>query len=293
MGGTKVALRAESDGTQVEQTSFRWPSPPDRAADREALRAHVAEVRARWGARHSGPFDAVGVAVPAALDDSGRVVAWPGRPAWVGLDLGGLLRELFPDAAVRWGDDGDLAAVAEADGAGHRNLVYLGVGTGVGGGIVVAGRPVPGPGRGSAELGHVIVDRSGPRCDCGRDGCVQAAASGPATLRRAALLYGGPVRYEELRDALAAGRSWAVSAVEEGCAVLAAAAVGVAELVRPDAVVIGGGFADGLPGFVPRVAAHVRRLARAGAPAPPVERARLGGLSSLQGAVLLAKGEIG
>nr|WP_243725779.1 ROK family protein [Actinomadura rubrisoli] len=285
IGGTKVALRAESDGEPAVRTSFRWPSPPDPAADRAALRSHVAGLRARW----PRPIDAVGVAAPATLDGSGRVVAWPGRPAWAGLDLRGLLRELFPEAAVRWGDDGDLAAVAEAERAGHRDLVYLGVGTGVGGGIVVAGRPVPGPGRGSAELGHMIVDRSGPRCDCGRDGCVQAAASGPAILRGAARLLGGPVRYEELRDALAAGTSWAVAAVEEGCAALAAAAVGAAELVRPDAVVIGGGFADGLPGFVPRVAAHARRLARAGAPAPPLERARLGGLSSLHGAVLLAR----
>ncbi|WP_314220800.1 ROK family protein [Streptomyces zaehneri] len=290
MGGTKVALRAEhTDGT-VREAGFRWPRAPDApvpaAADLDLLARHIRELCAVAPDELAG----VGVAMPATLDAAGVVTAWPNRPGWSGLDLGGALRELFGTEEVACADDGDLAALAEAHAAGRPDLLYLGVGTGVGGGIVLGGRLLPGPSRGSCEIGHLIVDRSGELCDCGRRGCVQSVASGPAVLRRAARARGTEVTFPELARALADGTSWAADAVREGCAALAAAAVGVGELLRPAAVVIGGGFADALPGFTETVGAETARLARPGFPPPPVEPARLGGLSSLHGAVLLAKG---
>lgn len=243
-------------------------------------------------ARTHRPFTGVGVAVPATLDARGRVVAWPTRPSWVGLDLAGVLRGLFPAALVHCADDGDLAALAEADAAGCEDLVYVGVGTGIGGGIVLGGRSVPGARRGSCELGHLIVNQGGALCDCGRRGCVQAEASGPATLRRAAAERGAGVGFEDLRAAYADGTPWAVSAVAHSCAALAAALVGVAELVRPAAMVVGGGFAAGIPGLVQEVARRADALARPGHPVAPVRPAQLGGRSSLHGAVLAAAGPL-
>ncbi|MER7187708.1 hypothetical protein ABT404_51040, partial [Streptomyces hyaluromycini] len=64
--------------------------------------------------------------------------------------------------------------------------------------------------------------------------------------------------------------------------------VGVAELAHPDLVLVGGGFGTGVPGYVPAVAARVRQLTRPGARPVPVAPAALGGLSSLDGALLLA-----
>jgi kanosamine 6-kinase len=167
--------------------------------------------------------------------------------------------------------------------------VYLGVGTGIGGGIVHRGEPLPGPSHGSCEVGHLIIDRWGPRCDCGRRGCLQAIASGPATLRRASRLHGAPVDFATLRTALAGGADWAEEAVDETCSALASAIVSLGELFRPELTVLGGGFADGLPGLTARVAAHTTGLARPGSPAPVLRPAALGGLSSLHGAVALAR----
>nr|AFG19417.1 MycB6 [Streptomyces flaveolus] len=290
MGGSKVALRAEhADGT-VREAGFRWPRAAERsasaAADLDLLALHVR--RLRDGA--PGGFAGVGVAMPATLDPAGVVTAWPNRQSWTGLDLGTALRRIAGTAEVVCADDGDVAALAEAHAAGRPDLLYLGVGTGVGGGIVLGGRLLPGPSRGSCEIGHLIVDRSAARCDCGRRGCVQSVASGPAVLRRAARARGAEVTFAELARAVADGAPWAVDAVREGCAALAAAAVGVSELLRPALVVVGGGFADGLPGFTAMVAAEMTRLGRPGHPPPPVEPARLGGLSSLHGAILLARG---
>lgn len=289
IGGTKVALRGEPDGADAHESAFNWPESGRAADDITALRKHTEEIRARAGQ----PLTAVGVAVPATLDTHGRVISWPTRPSWRGLDLATVLGELFPQVELHWGDDGDLAALAEAHAAGCADLVYVGVGTGIGGGIVLGGRSVPGPRRGSCELGHLIVAQRGERCDCGRRGCLQAEASGPATLRRAGAARGAQVSFAELGDGYAERAGWAVAAVEHSCAALAAALVGVGELARPDAMVIGGGFAAGIPGFVEETARQAALLTRQGHPPAPIGAAVLGGRSSLHGAVLAARGGTG
>lgn len=283
IGGTKVALRSEGGRAEHEDV-VRWSAGVELDDDLELLRSAVIDA-----VRTAGRPTSVGIALPATVDRSGRVTSWPNRPTWVGLDWAGFLVEAFPDSVVRTGDDGDLAALAEAEHAECENAVYFGVGTGVGGGVVLGGRPVPGPGRGSCELGHLVIAADGgPRCACGRIGCLQAFASGPAMLRAAGDVRGRPVQFDELRSAWAEGQDWARRAVRSGAGALAAAAVGVAELLHPDVVLIGGGFADGLPGFADMVSEHVGHAARTGHAPPLVAAAALGSASSLQGAVRLA-----
>ncbi|MFF1797485.1 ROK family protein, partial [Kitasatospora sp. NPDC058263] len=113
VGGTKVALRAESATGRAEETSFAWGPGRDADHDLARLAEHVGTLSARSGA----PFRAVGVAMPATVGPDERVTAWPSRPEWTGLPLGPALRALFPGAAVVWADDGDLAALAEAQAA--------------------------------------------------------------------------------------------------------------------------------------------------------------------------------
>nr|AXL06696.1 kanamycin kinase [uncultured bacterium] len=285
VGGTKVAFRVESDGGGVDETSFGWAPRHSAARDLGQLADHVAALRSRLGA----PLRAVGVAMPGTVGPDGRITAWPSRPEWTGLALDASLRALFPEAALAWADDGDLGALAEARASGCDDLLYLGVGTGVGGGLVLRGEPCPGPGRGSFEIGHLVVELDGARCVCGRQGCLQAIASGPATLDRAAAMRGAAVTFEDLRRALGRAQPWAVSAVDRTARALAAAVTGVAELVHPQRAVLGGGFAAGVPELAGRVSAHLAELARPGRPALPVDPAALGGLSSLRGAVSLAR----
>lgn len=285
VGGTKVALRAENDAGCVQETSFPWAPRLSATRDLDQLAEHVAKMRALLGT----PLRAVGVAMPATVDAEGRVTAWPSRPEWTDVDFGAALRKLFPEAAVAWADDGDVGALAEARAAGCDDLLYIGVGTGIGGGLVLRGEPCPGLGRGSFEIGHVIVELGGARCVCGRCGCLQAIASGPATLRRAELLRGAAVTFDELRDALRDEESWAVTAIDQSCRALAAAVAGVQELVHSQRALIGGGFAAGIPEIIDRVAAQLTALARPGHDPLLVAPAKLGGLSSLHGAVSLAR----
>ncbi|MFE6826683.1 ROK family protein [Streptomyces sp. NPDC057690] len=285
IGGTKVAFRVEADAECVDETAFPWGPRHSAVRDLAQLGSFVGELRTRLGVS----FRAVGAAVPATVGPSGRVTAWPSRPEWAGTDLAVALPALFPGAAVAWADDGDLGALAEARRSGCDDLLYLGVGTGVGGGLVLNGELCPGLGRGSFEIGHLVVEMGGPRCLCGRRGCLQAIASGPATLRRATRLRGRTVPFDDLRQAWCDGRPWAVSVIRPACRALAVAAIGVQELVHPRLVLLGGGFASGIPGFVEAVSAHLAELARPGLLPLPVRPAASGGLSSLHGAVLLAR----
>jgi kanosamine 6-kinase len=289
IGGTKVAVRAEhANGEVAHQSSFTWAPEAGLDDDIDRLRSHLLCLRRPPLAE--GRVTGVGVALPTTLDADGRVTAWPNRPTWVGLDVLALLAEFFPGAEIRCADDGDLAAVAEARHSGHADVLYVGVGTGIGGGLVLDGRAYPALGEGSCELGHVVIDRSGPRCTCGRRGCVQAEASGPAVLRRAMALRGRPVSFHELAEGVRDRLPWAVGAVDHGCAALAVAVIGVAELVQPELVIIGGGFAAGIPGFVDVLEAHLACLARPGQRLPRLRLAALGGESSLHGALLAARG---
>lgn len=283
-GGTKVAfLLAGPHGFRHEET-LRWPDgndPPAGLAAISRVLRHLFAGRSR--------AIAVGIAIPALLDQSGRVVNWPTRPGWRGVDLRGYFGRELPGAVVRFADDGDLAAVSEARQAAGRDLLYVGVGTGVGGGLVLGGRLLRGHNGAVAEIGHAIVNAGGPTCQCGRDGCLQAIASGPATLRRAAAGSAAFRDASSLGDALAEGEPGPAWAVHETAQALASVIVTVDELVHPELVRLGGGFANALPELCDEVGSEVRALERPGHPGPEIELAAYGADSSLEGALLLAR----
>nr|CAI94692.1 putative kinase [Streptomyces rubradiris] len=284
-GGTKVALRAETDGGEVSEHTFRW-----RGRGLESDLSQLATELARFRRRIPQGYTGIGVAMPAnggggrAGHDLARTA-----PEWTGLDLRRTFRSHFGDTPVRWADDGYAGPLGKRGRWAATKLLYVGVGTGVGGGLLAGGTLWPGPDRGSFELGHVVTDVDGPICSCGRRGCLQATASGPATLARAAGMRGVPVGYDDLRQGLVADEEWAVQAVDRTCHRLAVAISGVRELLHPGTVVVGGGFAAGLPVFAGLVAHHLAALARPGVPAPVVRASVLGPLSTLHGAVALAR----
>ncbi|MFD5084206.1 ROK family protein, partial [Kitasatospora sp. NPDC058406] len=168
VGGTKVALVLERPGLRRPvHARFDWPRPADRPADlrvgREAdLAALAAAVVRITGAAGPGAVRSAGLALPATVRD-GRLTSWPSRPSWAGLRLDTVLERVLPGVPVRYEDDGNLAALAEAARGGVRDLAYLGLGTGVGGGIVLGGRLHTGPyGGGGAGGPHGGGTAGGP-----------------------------------------------------------------------------------------------------------------------------------
>ncbi|MGW4128442.1 ROK family protein [Amycolatopsis japonica] len=264
IGGTKLAVRAERAGQTWERIE-PWP--------RAGVESDLALLRDVLAAVPAGVIRA-GVSAAPTVDRDGKVTAWPNRPSWYGLDLRRTIEEAI-GAPVLFGDDGTLAAVAEAEASDCADLVYLGLGTGVGGGVVSDGRLIRGAGGTAGELGHLPMDPAGPPCRCGRNGCLQALLSPEALSRRTGLLP------EKLAT------SGEVSAfVAE---VLARVVVLLAELIQPSRIHLGGGFGVALPGLPALVEERSRAWGRLGHRLPAVATAVFGAHASLAGAMVLAR----
>ncbi|MCG0238799.1 MAG: ROK family protein [Firmicutes bacterium] len=247
---------------------------------------------ARTALQQAGqPVERVGVGCPGPLSvREGLVLSPPNLPGWNRIPLPSILeREL--GLPVAFDNDANLAALGEYRfGAGHgaRCLLYVTVSTGIGGGVVLEGRLWRGPGEMGGEIGHVVVRPGGPRCSCGRAGCLEAIASGPALARATGL--------PSAREVVAAAREGDARALavlrEAGQALGQALAVG-AGFLNPDRIVLGGSVALGAGDllFGPLMATLEEALlpeARAGLQVLP---AALGGDAGLLGAAALALAE--
>ena len=132
----------------------------------------------------------VGMALSGPIDhDRGAVRPTAILPGWEGLAVAAEMSRRIGDLPVHLDNDANLGALAEVTlGAARdaRNAVYVMVSSGIGAGLIVDGRPYRG-GRGMAgEVGHVLVDETGPICRCGNRGCLETYVSGPAHQRPAA-----------------------------------------------------------------------------------------------------------
>jgi len=181
-GGTKLAAATVEPGARAFRARASMPSPPNKSAeaDREIILALAKEV---LGGKRPA---AVGVSFGGPVRE-GVVLLSHHVPDWEDFPLAEWLREHFGvPAAVE--NDANAAALGEwryGAGRGTRYFLYVTVSTGVGGGIVIGGRLYRGADSLAGEIGHMVVDPGGPRCTCGRRGCLEAFSAGPAIARRA------------------------------------------------------------------------------------------------------------
>ena len=188
-------------------------------------------------------------------------------------------------------NDGNLAAYAEwrlGAGRGTRTMLMLTLGTGIGGGVIIDGRPY----RGWAELGHVVVVADGDPCPgaCTGRGHLEAVASGTAADRRARRLLGPEARAGQLVESARAGDAAARAELAEMGRLLGAAIGSFVNVFGPELVVLGGGFGLGAWDLLMEPAlevAHREALAPSGERIRVVEAA-LGEEAGLIGAGLLA-----
>jgi len=141
----------------------------------------------------------IGIATPGPLDSrTGVIFAPPNLPGWNRVPLRDIFEEHFSPTDKRSGTSPKLPIFVENDanaaglgeymfgaGRGSRDMVYLTISTGIGGGVIVDGNIVEGASGTAGELGHMTIDLHGERCNCGNIGCLEYLASGTAIARRA------------------------------------------------------------------------------------------------------------
>jgi glucokinase len=305
LGGTKMLLGVLDGDSNVGYESRESSTDLDEDGLVELMVREIEEARA--GRRD---VEAVGLGIPATIDhEKGLAISAVNLPI-ESLPIRDVLEErtglpVFVD------NDANVAALAEhlkGAGRGARDLVMLTIGTGIGGGLVLGGEIYRGANGAGAELGHVVIDMDGPRCqgNCPNRGCVEALASGTALGRE-----GREAAEREPDSAL--GRMRAEGREVDGRAVTEAAqagdttALGVFDLVgrrlgvalasfanvfEPETIVIGGGVVAA--GDLLLEPARVELRARALPPMnrTPVVEAELGGDAGMIGAAAMARVEL-
>jgi len=275
---------------------IRFDTPPDPAACVE----RIGDALERLVGSERGALAAVGCGTPGPLDRDRGVIVHSPNQAWRDVPIGPWLSERV-GAPVVIDDDARTGALGEAvlgAGAGADPVVYLTISSGIGSGIVLGGTLVAGAHGLAGEIGHLVVDREGPRCACGNRGCVEAFASGGGIARRARLAWPhattadgrpAPRSAADVFRAARRGDPEARRLTDEASWALALGFASLAAVLDPGVIVVGGSVGLAQRGFVQRAAALAgRHVMRESAVGLRVTRAALGGASVLAGAALLA-----
>lgn len=255
VGGTKILALATS-GAIEPLAAARQPSPASPDGLLEALGPLIAEVLSLLGPRRA-EVRGIGISLPGLIDESGVLRAAPNlAAAETSFDL---VRELATPLAalagtlsagdVAFENDATAAGYAEATrgaGRGLPDVLVVSLGTGIGAGIVVAGRAMRGAHGYAGELGHMVIDPSGPPCPCGRQGCFEryASGSGLAYLAERAGFRGdgdAAPRAEHVIAAARRGDDHALRIVDEFAFFLALGLVNAVEILDPARIVLAGG----------------------------------------------------
>lgn len=262
-GGTKVEAALVDDGGRlVPGSRARRGTGPDAAS--EALDRAVADVvrhALRAMPEQTAPVG-VGIGSAGPVDLAAGTVSPLNVPAWRRHPLVDRVARLVPDAPVTLALDGLCIALAEhwvGAGRGARNLLGMVVSTGVGGGLVLDGRPAPGPTGNAGHIGHVEVGGADDPCACGGSGCLEAVASGPGTVRWARAHGFTGTTGHDLARAHAAGDPIALAAVDRAGTAIGRAIASAAGLVDLDVAAVGGGFSRVSPALLEAARAALAR----------------------------------
>ena len=240
MGGTKILAGViDPDGAVLERVQI--PSPTDSTeALLDGLYRAVMELL-------SPEIKAIGFGIPSSIyQRSGMVLGTVNLPLQ-GLCFRQRMRDRF-ELPVGIDNDANVAAIAEwkaGVGRGVDDLVMITLGTGVGGGLILGGKPYRGSVGAGAELGHMVIHQDGAPCygNCTGHGHLEALTSGHAATLAAREQFGPEVDSRELVKRGEAGDEAALALLQKIGESLGAAFGSLVNIFNPELIVIGGGFA--------------------------------------------------
>lgn len=282
LGGSKLlASVLDEDGKVLDlrrRPTGRHYAPEQALADMQALANELGSVH--------GPFQAAGVGVPGLVDAArGRVYSSVMLDGWQDVPLGDWLEaKLRIPCAI----ENDVNAAAVAELAARRDetpvaMLFVAVGTGIGGALAFHGKLWRGVSGIAGEIGNTSIDWGGELCWCGRRGCLNTVAAGSQIEAQAGIPAGS------LRELVQAGDARTHERLSRAILGLGVGLGNVLNLLNPDLIVLGGGVAALGETFIERVAAEARSQAFAEARTCRFEAARAGYHATAVGAGLLGR----
>lgn len=256
LGGTKTELIAlGNDGEEIFRR--RVPTPTgDYAATVKTIIALVQDAESTLADHTAGTAPTIGIGIPGTVSPATGLIKNANSTCLIGQPLHRDI-EAGLGRPVRLANDADCFTLSEAtDGSGRGFAVVFGVilGTGVGGGLSIERKTVSGPNAITGEWGHnslpwpdtSLGEVPGPKCYCGRTGCVETFLSGPGLCRDASP-EGEPTKFrgaDEVIEAAGTGDQAAQSALDRYVIRLGKALASVINVIDPDVIVLGGGLSN-------------------------------------------------
>jgi glucokinase-like ROK family protein len=205
----------------------------------------------------------IGIGVPGPVNFArGVLVAPPLMPAWENFPIRDHFKDHFPSAVVVVDNDVNIMALGEqstGDGAGIDHFIYIKIGTGIGAGIISNGRIHRGTDGCAGDIGHICVDKQGPICRCGNQGCLEAMAAGPAIAEKAMQAArngssplmrqmmdanGGILRPEDVNTACREGDEAALEIIRSSGQMVGDVLASLVNFFNPSYIFIGGGITN-------------------------------------------------
>jgi glucokinase len=282
IGGTKIAVGIiEDDGRVV----CRRESPTEAERGYSVGLQKITKMLREVSAQSNEKMRGIGVGSTGMLDPiRGEWLDVDFLPGWEGESpVEDLSREFGLSVAME--NDGDAGALAEAywgAGKGKSRVVYVTVGTGIGGGIVLDGKLYRGVARSHPEIGHHVMEASGPECTCGLRGCWEALAAGCSMEKWYAEncpeedRNGEPVTARGICELARNGNAFAKQAVEREGTYLGLGLANLIGMFVPEIIVLGGGMMQSADLYLGKI----REVIRSGCRFVPAEKTEIA-LSSL------------
>lgn len=304
LGGTNMRVGLVDREGQVHH---RRSAPTRSQEGRESVMERmVSEIEHVLEESDEGTVCGIGISIAGPADPTtGVVYVTPNIAGWEDYSPKEELQQRFSLKTVVV-NDANAAALAEhrfGAGRGHRNMVFVTISTGVGGGVIVDGELYAGTYGFAGEIGHATIDMNGPECTCGNLGCLEVMGSGTAMARIAKQRLGSGAQssLRELADdqlqridarmvmdAARQGDQVAKEVVDEVSNALGVGMVNILHTFDPDVIVIGGGMSQNLDLLLPTIQDVIRKR---GLPhqrdREPIVKAELGDDMGLLGAAAL------
>jgi len=242
IGGTVVKC-----GVTDEHGALLWVRECDTAGVPEQTISQAADLVRE--AAQTFEISSVGAACAGSVDPSAGIVLSSDNLRWYQVPLAALLHERL-QLPVRVENDAQAALLGEMRyGAcqGMENVVYITLGTGIGGALLMNGQPYRGMHHCGAEIGHMITHAGGAPCSCGMRGCFEVYASASALVRharKAIPVTDGSLTARDVVNAARAGQGVAWQAFEAYLEDLCAGLISLMSLFYPEAIVLGGGLSN-------------------------------------------------
>ena len=275
LGGTSVKY-ALIDNEGVFHFQGKLPSKADVSAEAVIGQLVAASKETMASAQQLGvAVEGIGIGTPGIVDETNRIVLGGAEniKGWENLNLADRI-EAETGLPVQMGNDANLMGLGETmygAGQGARNVVFLTIGTGIGGAVVIDGKLFNGFANRGTELGHVPLIANGEPCACGSVGCLEHYASTSALVRRfskRASESGISFPNEEINGELIVrlykeGDKLATESLEEHCDFLGHGIAGFINIFSPQRIVIGGGLSEAGDFYIQKVSEKAHRYAMA------------------------------